>query len=130
MGKLAAARRLLTIAQPLRRAGATTVRNRRTPAGPNQAGKARLAGGTQISSGGRNLITLVLQTGRPARLDDYVSATGAAGTLVHESGIRASVGAPVSVEGRLWGLMAVTSCEEPLPVGTEARPRQRVCWQH
>jgi GAF domain-containing protein len=49
--------------------------------------------GTRISSGGRNLITLVLQTGRPARLDDYVSATGAAGTLVHKSGIRASVGA-------------------------------------
>ena len=77
--------------------------------------------GTRISSGGRNLITLVLQTGRPARLDDYVSATGAAGTIVRESGIRASVGAPVSVEGRLWGLMAVTSCEEPLPAGTEAR---------
>jgi signal transduction histidine kinase len=77
--------------------------------------------GTRISSGGRNLITLVLQTGRPARLDDYVSATGAAGTLVHKSGIRASVGAPVSVEGQLWGLMAVASCEEPLPTDTEAR---------
>jgi len=77
--------------------------------------------GARINSGGRNLITLVLQTGRPARLDDYVSATGAAGTLVRESGIRASVGAPVSVEGRLWGLMAVTSSDEPLPADTEAR---------
>ena len=77
--------------------------------------------GIRISSGGRNLITLVLQTGRPARLDDYGSATGAAGTLVRESGIRASVGAPVSIEGQLWGLMAVASSEKPLPTGTEAR---------
>ena len=77
--------------------------------------------GTRFSTGGRNLITLVLQTGRPARFDDYASATGETGTLVRESGIRATVGAPVSVEGRLWGLMAVASCEEPLPPGTEAR---------
>ena len=77
--------------------------------------------GTKISSGGRNLITLVLQTGQPSRLYDYVSATGAVGTLVRESGIRASVGAPVSVEERLWGLLAVTSCEEPRPTGTQAR---------
>ena len=77
--------------------------------------------GTRFSTGGRNLITLVLQTGRPARLDDYASATGETGTLVRESGIRVTVGAPVSVEGRLWGLMAVASREEPLPPGTEAR---------
>jgi len=77
--------------------------------------------GTRFSTGGRNLITLVLQTGRPARFDDYASATGETGTLVRESGIRATVGAPVSVEGLLWGLMAVASREEPLPPGTEAR---------
>ena len=77
--------------------------------------------GTRFSTGGRNLITLVLQTGRPARFDDYASATGETGTLVRESGIRATVGVPVSVEGLLWGLMAVASREEPLPPGTEAR---------
>ena len=77
--------------------------------------------GTRFSTGGRNLITLVLQTGRPARFDDYASATGETGTLVRESGIRATVGVPVSVEGLLWGLMAVVSREEPLPPGTEAR---------
>ena len=54
--------------------------------------------GTRFSTGGRNLITLVLQTGRPARFDDYASATGETGTLVRESGIRATISAPVSVE--------------------------------
>jgi signal transduction histidine kinase len=77
--------------------------------------------GTQISGGGWNLTTLVVQTGQPARLDDYASATGAASTVARESGIRASVGAPVSIEGRLWGVMAVTSSEAPLPAGTEER---------
>jgi GAF domain-containing protein len=77
--------------------------------------------GTWISSGGRNLITLVFQTGGPARLDDYADATGAGGALVRELGFRATAGVPVSVEGRLWGLMGVASTRGPLPAGTEAR---------
>jgi signal transduction histidine kinase len=35
-------------------------------------------------------------------------------------GLRAGVGVPVIVEGRLWGLMLVASRTEPLPTGTEA----------
>jgi len=85
------------------------------------AAAALIAVGTRFSTGGRNLITPVLQTGRPARLDEYFSAPGATGTFVRESGIRATVGAPVSVEGQLWGLMAVASEEELLPPGTEER---------
>jgi len=77
--------------------------------------------GTRFSTGGRNLITLVLQTGRPARLDDYVEATGSTGVFIRESGIRATVGAPVLVEGQLWGLMALASDKGALPVGTEER---------
>jgi signal transduction histidine kinase len=77
--------------------------------------------GTTIRSGGRNLITLILQTGRPGRLDEYISATGESGAIVRGTNIRASVGAPVSVEGHLWGLMAVTSSKKPLPPSTEAR---------
>ncbi|HEY2078695.1 MAG TPA: histidine kinase [Streptosporangiaceae bacterium] len=36
-------------------------------------------------------------------------------------GIRAAVGVPVRVEGRLWGLMVVASRAGPLPAGTETR---------
>ena len=35
--------------------------------------------------------------------------------------MRAAVGAPVSVDGRLWGVMIVASRAGPLPAGTEAR---------
>jgi signal transduction histidine kinase len=77
--------------------------------------------GTRLSLGGRNLHTLVFQTGRAARIDDYTGASGLAGEAAREFGLRASVGVPVSVGGRLWGVMIVESRAGPLPAGTEAR---------
>ena len=79
--------------------------------------------GTRISTGGQNLATLVFQSRRPVRIDDYGrNATGAAGAIGRGWGYRAAVGAPITVEGQLWGLMTVASTgEEPLPADTEAR---------
>ena len=71
--------------------------------------------------GGRNVTTLVFQTGEPARMDDYADGTGELGDSARDLGIRASVGVPVSVEGRLWGVMSVTSRGDPIPVDSEAR---------
>jgi signal transduction histidine kinase len=79
--------------------------------------------GIRMSLGGRNVATLVFQTGRPARLDDYSEASGPVADYVHEFGLtNSTVGAPISVEGRLWGVMLVSSGgEEPLPADSEAR---------
>ncbi|MDT4915748.1 MAG: hypothetical protein QOH89_448, partial [Pseudonocardiales bacterium] len=79
--------------------------------------------GSRFELGGRNVSTLVLRTGRPARLDDYTDVTGAIGnTGSTKWGFRSSVGAPISVEGRPWGLIIVAyTRQEPLPAGTEAR---------
>jgi signal transduction histidine kinase len=77
--------------------------------------------GTRWSLGGHNLHTMIYQTGRPARLDDLGSASGRSGEIARELGICASVGVPVSAEGRLWGAMIVGSRTGPLPAGTEAR---------
>jgi signal transduction histidine kinase len=78
--------------------------------------------GTRASIGGRNVHTLVFQTGRVVRLDDYTGVSGAVADIGRELGLRAAVGAPVSVEGRLWGVMAVASTHErALPADTEAR---------
>src|SRR6266513_2646406 len=64
----------------------------------------------------------MIPTGRAARLDDYAGVSGAAADVAREFGFRAAVGAPISVEGRLWGVMAVASThEQPLPADTEAR---------
>jgi GAF domain-containing protein len=72
--------------------------------------------------GGRNVPTLVAQTGRPARLDSYEDASGPIGVAARDTGLRASVGAPIVVEGRLWGvIIANPAPDQPLPPDTEVR---------
>ncbi len=73
--------------------------------------------------GGRNIITLVFETGRAARIDRYAeSSSGPMGAAARERGIRSAVGTPVIVEGRLWGLIfAGSTLEQPLPPDTETR---------
>ncbi|HEY3715429.1 MAG TPA: GAF domain-containing sensor histidine kinase [Jatrophihabitantaceae bacterium] len=81
-----------------------------------------LAVGTRLEAGGRNMHTLVFQTGRPARLEDYDDASGPAADVARDWAFRSAVGAPISVEDRLWGVISVASShEEPLPADTEAR---------
>jgi signal transduction histidine kinase len=82
---------------------------------------AAFPGGAQQKLGGRNLPTMVFQTHRAARIDDYADASGPIGDAVREFGLRAAVGVPVSVEGELWGVMVVGCRAEPMPTGTEAR---------
>jgi signal transduction histidine kinase len=77
--------------------------------------------GRAFELGGRNVHTLVFHSGRPARTP-HAEASGAAADVFRGQGIRAAVGAPIGVEGRLWGVMTVLSTHDvPLPVDTEAR---------
>ena len=78
--------------------------------------------GTRLPKGGRNLTTMVLDTGHPARVESYVDATGDASELARSHGLRSAVGAPILVEGRLWGLViAGTTGDEALPPNAEER---------
>jgi signal transduction histidine kinase len=77
--------------------------------------------GAHARLGGRDAPTLVFQTHRPARIDDYTNASGPVAELAGGLGLSAAVGVPVSVEGRLWGSLGVESRAAPLPVGTEDR---------
>jgi PAS domain S-box-containing protein len=78
--------------------------------------------GTRVSMEGESLSALVLRTGRPARIDSYEHATGSAAELARELGLRSSVGAPIIVDQRLWGVMAAGSADDqPLPLDTESR---------
>jgi signal transduction histidine kinase len=72
----------------------------------------RVPVGTQMELGGRNVTTLVFQTGRAARIDDYSDASGEAAALARERGMRSIVGVPISVAGRLWGVVMVASASE------------------
>jgi GAF domain-containing protein len=78
--------------------------------------------GSRYTLGGNNLGTIVYTTGRPARIDCYAdTSSGPLGIHIREAGIRSSVATPINVEGRLWGLIAAASFQEPLPGDTEAR---------
>ncbi|MDX6244964.1 MAG: hypothetical protein QOE76_2687 [Frankiales bacterium] len=71
---------------------------------------------------GDKLSTEVLRTGRPARIDGDAGADGASGVTYPDAGIRSSVGAPIILDDRIWGLMTVgTSGGQRLPPDTEAR---------
>jgi signal transduction histidine kinase len=55
-------------------------------------------------------------------MDSYEEASGELGTLIRERGIRSEVGAPVIVNGHVWGaLIAGTDADKPLPASVEAR---------
>ncbi|WP_270045980.1 GAF domain-containing protein [Solirubrobacter ginsenosidimutans] len=78
--------------------------------------------GDNISLEGESVSARVLRTRRPARLDDYSRASGEFGTRLREGGVRSAVGAPIVVEGRLWGaIIASTRQDEPLPTEVEFR---------
>jgi GAF domain-containing protein len=77
--------------------------------------------GARHKVGGQDLPTMIFQTRRPARIDDPADLSVDSAQRHSEAGIRGAVGVPVSVEGRLWGVMLVESPAGPLPVGTEAR---------
>jgi signal transduction histidine kinase len=78
--------------------------------------------GTIIAPDGRNIASLVRSSGRPARIEDYEDASGSAASIARERGVRSAVGAPITVEGRLWGAMAAFSkADKPLPSGIELR---------
>jgi signal transduction histidine kinase len=77
--------------------------------------------GTRHEVGGRDLHTMIFETGRPTRMDVPDDISGGFAQIARELGIRDAVGVPVSVEGRLWGVLVVESRAEPLPAGTEQR---------
>ncbi len=78
--------------------------------------------GRRWSLGGKNISTLVFETGRPARLDSYADASGPLGAADREDRFGSGVGTPVIVEGRLWGVMATYSAMgQRLPADTEVR---------
>jgi signal transduction histidine kinase len=75
---------------------------------------------------GTSVGRLVLDTGAPARIDDYGlvhrSNPGSASATFSRLGITAAIGAPVVVDGRLWGVISACRLEgEAFPPGSEDR---------
>jgi PAS domain S-box-containing protein len=78
--------------------------------------------GTRLPLSADTINGLIQRTVAPAHFDSYEDSSGELAALIRERGIRSEVGAPVIVEGRVWGaLIAGTDRAELLPAGTELR---------
>jgi signal transduction histidine kinase len=78
--------------------------------------------GAHFSLEDQGVAATVFRTGRAARMDSYQNVSGSAAALFRELGLRTAAGAPIVVDGRLWGVAIVGSSRpEPLPPDTEAR---------
>jgi hypothetical protein len=77
--------------------------------------------GTRTPVEDNTLATLVQRSGRPARIDNYDNVAGPIAARVRAVGVRAAVGVPIIVDGRVWGLAAVGSLQHgAMPADTEA----------
>jgi sugar diacid utilization regulator len=91
-------------------------------AAADPAAVARWPVGTRTPVEGNTIASLVLRTGRPARIDSYDNVAGPVAARVRSVGVRAAVGVPIIVDGRVWGLAAVGSLQPgPMPADTEVR---------
>jgi signal transduction histidine kinase len=76
--------------------------------------------GMRWSLGGTNVRSLVRESSAPARIDDYSQLDGELANHARRFGYNSSVGVPIVVAGRLWGVMIVSG-SDPLPEDTEDR---------
>ena len=75
--------------------------------------------GTLIPFAVQTLPDWVRREDRAVRVDDYSRERDA--ELAAQFGLAAAVAAPISVEGKVWGMLTGTSDAGPLPPGTEHR---------
>ncbi len=90
----------------------------------SEHGPPRFPVGVKLELDGDTVIAKVVRTGSPQRVERYEQASGTLAKTVRGFGYRAAVAAPVSVGGRLWGVLAAaTTSSDALPEGLE----QRLC---
>ena len=78
--------------------------------------------GSRHVLGGENVSTLIWRTGTAVRIDDYRTASGSIGEHYLAAGLRSALGAPIVVEGELWGALTTgVTAKSPLPPGTKGR---------
>jgi PAS domain S-box-containing protein len=73
---------------------------------------------------GQSVAAAVWHSGRPARLDSFEGPPGSIGEILRRLGIASAAGAPIIVEGRLWGVMVAAWQEAPQSPGIEERIAQ------
>jgi signal transduction histidine kinase len=75
--------------------------------------------GVRMPVAGGTTLARLWRSGRAERMDAYADEPGT--QLIGQLGVRAGASVPVTVDGRLWGALGVSSRSGPLPPGTEER---------
>jgi signal transduction histidine kinase len=82
----------------------------------------RLVVGTRFALEGASIAAKVHEASRPVRVDSFADAHGPIAHEAQSLGIRSSVGCPIVVDGRLWGVIAASSkSATPFPPDTESQ---------
>ena len=81
--------------------------------------------GERFPVDGSGVVARVLGDGRPCRIDDYSTTTGAMAERGRRHGIRSAAGCPIVVGGRTWGAIAIARYDAvPIRAGAERRIAQ------
>jgi signal transduction histidine kinase len=85
----------------------------------------QLPPGTRVPLDGTSVSSIVRQTRRPARMDSYAESSGRIGEMIERLEYQSGVGAPIIVDGRLWGATIANWVGETRPPpDTEERMAQ------
>ena len=78
--------------------------------------------GTELMIAGEGTGMPMLRNGQPVRIDRFEGPAGSVAARLQRLGLRSAVGAPITLEGRLWGV-AIAAASQPgrLPAGSEWR---------
>ncbi len=77
--------------------------------------------GSRWKLDGQSVTALVYRTERSARIDASEHATGSIGVELRKRGLRSTVGSPIFVGGRLWGVVGAASKTQRMPADAESR---------
>ena len=90
--------------------------------GWNEPGVPSVPIGARLVLDGETLAPKICRSGQPERVDDYAGLTGELAGRLQELGIRSGVGAPIVLDGKLWGAVVVSSVDtHTLAPGAEHR---------
>ena len=70
---------------------------------------------------GPSMSAEVLRTGSAVRIEEYADLPGSLAAAAREHGFSRVAGAPITVDGRVWGMIATSSPDAPLPDDVEER---------
>lgn len=77
--------------------------------------------GTRWPVEGLPVASVIRESRTAAHIDEYVTQDETVGTAIRKGGIRSGVGAPIIVDGHVWGSISAASIDGPLAPGTEYR---------